>query len=875
MINLIIKRDGRVEPFTAQKVNGWGEWAAKTLGEFVDWSDVVMEAVRNLPETCSTRDLQDMLIKTCIERDTWSYNRMAGRLYAAQLHKDLYNGKMPTVQDVHANLQKVGFMVKLNYTAAEYAQINELIKHRRDFSYAHFQLHHIRYKYALRNRITGVELESPQYVFMRMAMALAEKRPTETRLHDVAKWYDLFSRNVINAPTPNYVNLGTPLNGYASCCLYTTEDNARSLAVGDHIAYTMTVSSAGIGANLQTRSINDPVRGGLIRHQGKFFYLDALKGAVKANLQNGRGGACNVFYSAFDPEVEMLSRLKNPMTPASRQIREMDYTMLGNKFLARKAARNEDVFTFNIHTAPDLYKSMFVADQTLFGKLYEKYEQDESFKKNWVSAREIVINTQNEAYETGRAYLGFIDEINRHTPYKQPIYSSNLCVEIVQPTNGYMHMLDLYSGQAVGHNRVLLASGETRTFNVDHPVRLENGSWDSGHALREGMTFIDQWGDIQKVDKQLSFKDEPEVGLCSLGGLVITNIRSEEEYAEAMYYCLLMIDVCIHKSEYELPHVGYTAKARMAAAVGIMDFAHHMARLGLQWTTQEGKAEIHRCAERHYYHAMRASLRLGQELGNAPWMHRSKYADGWLPLDTYQKNVDSIVKVENQYDWEALRAEVIANRGIRNSTLVAYMPGESSSKASGTANSIYPIRQNTIVKTDGNLKTYWAAPFSDQLEYQFCWDIPNKDHIEGYALWQKFTDQGISADLYRKIQGSEKVGSDEMLTEYFQMVKQGLKTRYYLNSHTAKSVSFHTDETAEQKKVREEAEVARALEVTYYTWLEDNNVTHGSPQAIEFRRSLGVTAESEYLLHLYKGEIEAQRAEMSMAGGCAGGGCTL
>ena len=270
MLNSVIKRNGSIEPFTSQKVNGWGQWAAKTLDGLVDWPAVAMETVRDLPETCSSADLQDALIKTCLNRNTWSYNRMAGRLYAAVLHKQLY-GKdgIPTVQTVHRNLQAVGFMTHLDYTDEDYRTIEKFIKHKRDFGYAHFQLYHIRYKYALRNRVTGAELESPQFVYMRMAMALAEKRPHAGRLVDVKKWYDLFSKNIINAPTPNYVNLGTPLNGFASCCLYTTLDTAASLAIGDHIAYMMTVSSAGIGANIQTRSVNDPVRKGLIKHQGR------------------------------------------------------------------------------------------------------------------------------------------------------------------------------------------------------------------------------------------------------------------------------------------------------------------------------------------------------------------------------------------------------------------------------------------------------------------------------------------------------------------------------------------------------------------------------------------------------------------------------
>jgi ribonucleoside-diphosphate reductase alpha chain len=817
MLNLIVKRNGTVEAFAASKINGWGEWAAESLGGLVDWTGVTMETVRDLPETCSSRDLQNALIKNCLNKNSWSYNRMAGRLYAAVLHKDLYGkDELPSIREVHTRLQANGFMTTLDYSDEEYAKIEKFIKHKRDFSYAHFQLFHIRYKYALRNRISGEELESPQFVFMRMAMALAEKRPEATRLIDVQAFYDLFSRNIINAPTPNYVNLGTQHNGFASCCLITNYDTAVSIGIADHIAYTMTYMSAGIGHNLQTRSLNDPVRGGLIAHQGKYFYLDRLKGSIKANLQNGRGGACTVYYNAFDPDVDMLTRLKNPMTPASKQIRGMDYNMMSNKFFGRKVAKNEQMFSFNCHTAPDLYEAFYSSDESLFERLYAQFEADPDFKKNYVSAREVALVVLNEGFETGRAYLSFADEINRHTPYKDPIYSSNLCAEIVESTRGYEAMIDLYTGHDVGFIRFINEDGDEVRLTASDAVLKDTGVYACGLDLKVGDHYLpmpdvlnpcystksliglEGGSEYHTVKEILEFKHEPEVALCSLAGLVVSNIKNDEEYEKAMYYALLMIDICIHKSSYELPHVGHTAKARMAAAVGMMDLAHYMARKKLKYSSKAGKEEIHRVAERHMYFAIKCSLRLGKELGNAPWIHRTKYADGWLPIDTYQKAVDKIVQVPLQYDWEELRGEVKANHGIRNSSLVAYMPGESSSKASGTVNSIYPARELTIMKTDGNLTTYWAAPNSDKLGrfYELAWDIPTRDMIEVYGIVQKFTDQAISADLFRKIDGGEKITTSEMIEDFLHMMRVGMKTRYYMNTHTAKAVDLSGDENA-------------------------------------------------------------------------------
>jgi ribonucleoside-diphosphate reductase alpha chain len=189
-------------------------------------------------------------------------------------------------------------------------------------------------------------------------------------------------------------------------------------------------------------------------------------------------------------------------------------------------------------------------------------------------------------------------------------------------------------------------------------------------------------------------------------------------------------------------------------------------------------------------------LQLGKELGNAPWIHKTKWPSGWLPIDTYNKNVDSVVENELQYDWEELRREIISNGGIRNSVTTAHMPSESSSKASATTNGLYPIRDLSMLKTDNNIVINWCAPDSDKIgkRYELAWDIASRDMIDCYAIVQKFTDQGISSDLYRKIVGDEVVGSKEMLSDYFYMTKMGLKTRYYVNSKTSDGTDLNASE---------------------------------------------------------------------------------
>lgn len=729
MIKTVIKRNGSAEDFSASKINGWSEWASKSLGGLVDWSSVVIEAVSQCPETCSTIDLQKKLIDVCVSRRSWEYNRMAGRLYASLIKRELYGDEYPTVQELHSTMFNDGLMVKLNYSVEEYKQINKIIDHTMDLKYPHYQLNQIRYKYALRNKVSKQEYESAQFTFMRMAMALAENEKTDKLLH-VQKYYEHFSYSRLNAPTLNYTNLGTVLNGYASCCLYTTDDSAKSLATGDHIAYMMTCNSAGIGTHIKTRSIGEPVRAGMIPHQGKLPYYRAMVGAVQANLQNGRGGASTVHYTAYDPEVEVIQKLRHPLTPEAKRISGCHYSFGSNKFFARKVAKNEEYAPFSYLSNPELYEAQYIADSTAFEDLYSKHEQTATKKLN---AREIVVSALTQAYDTGVQYLHFTDTINKHTPFKEKIYSSNLCQEVMLPTKPFKDVQDLYSDESEG-----------------------------------------------------------EIGLCSLAGIVVSNIESDEQYAEVAYYALKMIDTCIHKSDYPFKSLEKTAKARMSAGVGIIGLAHLMAKKGKQYSDIEGLNFIHELSETHAWHLINASLKLGKELGNAPWISKTKWPDGWLPIDTANKNIDRFTTVGYKRDWGQLRSEIIANKGIRNSVLIAHMPSESSSISMGTTNGVYPIRELNLMKTNDTLTNHWSAPDGTKLaaKYQQAWDTSSSDLIKCYAVIQKFTDNGISADLYVRLEGSQKVSSTQIIQDYLDMVKFEMKSRYYVNSKTSSGLNL-------------------------------------------------------------------------------------
>lgn len=748
MIKEIIKRNKTTEIFDANKLNGWGEWASNNLGKYVNWADIVLTAVSTLPEKCSSVLLQDTLIDACLQKRTWSYNRMAGRLYVAKLTKDIFStDKHPTLKELHTQMAKDsilfdGFMN--SFSDEEYEELNSVIDHSKDLTYPHYAIDRIIKKYSLQNRQTGKLYETPQFVYMRIAMRMAMNK--KNRMKHIKKFYELYSDNVINVPTPYFTNSGTSKNAFASCCLYTTKDEVKSLHTGDVISYAMTYSSAGIGGYIQSRSVNDPVRGGIIQHQGKLPYYRAAVAAVKANLQNGRGGAITLTYSCYDPEIIAIQKLKNQLTPQEEQIRGADYSMTFNEFFARKAGKNEEVHLFSMKDAPEIYDSMHISTED-FEKIYNKAVKEKRYH-SVVNARDILVRALMESVGTGRHYWHYATAVNQHTPFKEPIKQSNLCQEIELPTFPYNDIPELY-------------------YTDEQLDEIYSNGGNIG-----------------------------EVAMCSLAGIVVPNIKSEEHYKEAAYYSLLMIHTAIHESDYPFNQIAYTAKARNSAGVAMIGLAHHLAKLKVDYTSQKGRNEIHKAAERHYWHLVNASLEMSKEYGNAKWINKTKWPEGWTPLETYSKNVDELVTTDYQYDWKELSERIKANGGIHNSVLATQLPSESSSVASGTTNGIYPIRRIALTKTNDSEVTYYIAPDSEKLEkyYQIAFDIPTPELNKAYAIIQKFTDQGMSCDDFKRIVGDTKLESKELLQDFFSAIKYKQKSRYYVNEETSEEINLGDEE---------------------------------------------------------------------------------
>lgn len=889
----IKKRNNTLEPINYDKLNKWVLYAEGDISDvsYSNWQGIVADTLNRISRTSeisiddtdkdnpkyyiTSRDLQQELINTYNNTKLDCDSIKSGRLYMSLISKDvnndIYNNPV-SIKDIHQSLLQDGLLSNAfvdSYNDDDYKYIDTLLNSEytteleNDLRY--YQIVQLMSKYALST------IELPRYIYMRLAMALSQHL-TSNRHGHLKNFYYLYLSGRLNAPTPFFTNAGTHRSNYNSCCVYTTKDNVKSLATGDHIAYTMTYSSAGIGSNIQCRSINDEVKGGAFTHQGKLPYYRSVVYSTLANTQQGRGGAITITYYCYDPEIETIHVLKNPMTPSAKQIRNADYSLAFNRYFVECVAQNKQIALFSMKDAPEVYE--VIHDDEQFIIRYNKMIEEKRYKK-LINARDILLMVLKEAVNTGRHYYINLSEMNKHTPFKDAIIQSNLClhgdtkvtikVDGVKQITTLEHLNQLFNSGKYKieirtcdkHGNILWKpvtnsacmgvtnelyeiefNGKKIQCTADHKIITFNRGKVMARDLKENDILITVNSTVKSkllkinkvklkeptpvyditVDELHTFlandilvsncqeialptrgfndvtelynqptADSGEIGLCSLGGIVISKIKDDAEYYKCAYYALLAIRHAILHSEYVFPHLKETAISRMSAGVGILGLAHYLAQRNLNYTSHDSLNAIHRVAERHYYMLLKASLALSKEYGKCAYMNKTKWVDGWLPIDTYNKNVDSITTEPLLYDWETLRQDIIDNKGIHNSVLVAHMPAESSSLSSGTTNGIYPIRRLSLTKNNNNYAIPYTVPQNETLsdKYTIAYDINPVDLKKVYAVIQKFTDQAISADEFVRIVNGRKLTTKELLTNFMTDVRYGNKSRYYLNQETS------------------------------------------------------------------------------------------
>ena len=442
------KRNGSIEPLNLEKIHKMVELACDGLAG-VSSSQVEINSGLQFYDGISTKEIQEILIRSAsdlIDLDAPNYQYVAARLLLFSLRKQLYGVQFdhPTLF-AHINKcveQEVyDGEVLHKYTQEEIDGLGEYLDHERDFLFTYAGLRQVTDKYLVQDRSTGEIYETPQFMYMMIAITIFQNYPHENRITYIKKYYDAISRHKINIPTPIMAGVRTPIRQFASCVLVDIDDTLDSIFSSDMAIGKYVAQRAGIGINAgRIRGINSKIRGGEVQHTGVVPFLKKFEATVRCCTQNGiRGGSATVHFPIWHQEIQDILVLKNNKGTEDNRVRKLDYSIQLSALFYQRFIDNENISLFSPHDVPGLYDAFGTES---FDELYERYEGQTEIPRTNVSAQELFLNLLKERAETGRIYIMNIDHCNTHSSFKDPVRMSNLCQEITLPTEPIDHIDD-------------------------------------------------------------------------------------------------------------------------------------------------------------------------------------------------------------------------------------------------------------------------------------------------------------------------------------------------------------------------------------------------------------------------------------------------
>ena len=445
----VVKRSGGVEALHLEKIHVMVEHACKDLAG-VSESQVEMNANLQFFDGIKTEDIQEILIRSAndlISLEAPNYQFVAARLLLFGLRKSVYGDHpdfRPYLHDHVMDCVDKGIYdssILDKYTDDEWTEIDSMIDNSRDFLFTYAGLRQVSDKYLVQDRSNGKVFETPQQMYIMIALTLFRDYPQETRLEYIKKYYDAISKHRINIPTPVMAGVRTPLRQFASCVLVDVDDTLDSIFSSDMAIGYYVAQRAGIGINAgRVRGINSKIRGGEVQHTGVVPFLKKFESTVRCCTQNGiRGGSATVHFPIWHQEIEDILVLKNNKGTEDNRVRKLDYSIQISKLFYARFIDNKEISLFSPHDVPGLYDTFGTDD---FDSLYCAYESDAGIPRTTIGAQDLFLSLLKERAETGRIYIMNIDHCNSHSSFKDKVNMSNLCQEITLPTDPIRHIDD-------------------------------------------------------------------------------------------------------------------------------------------------------------------------------------------------------------------------------------------------------------------------------------------------------------------------------------------------------------------------------------------------------------------------------------------------
>ena len=738
------KRDGSIEPLNLEKMHIMCEEACKNLAG-VSASQVEIQSGIQFYDGITTAEIQEILIRSAsdlISLDNPNYQYVAARLLLYSLRKSLYGRlwELPHLMDhiqncIEKDVYDADILVK--YCEEEIDILNGIIDHGRDFLFTYAGLRQVADKYLVQDRSSGKVYETPQFMYLLIAMTIFADYPKKTRLDYVTRYYQAISKHRINIPTPIMGGVRTPLRQFASCVLVDADDTLDSIFSSDMAIGKYVAQRAGIGINAgRIRGINSKIRGGEVQHTGVIPFLKKFESTVRCCTQNGiRGGSATVHFPIWHKEIQDIIVLKNNKGTEDNRVRKLDYSIQLSKLFYERFIANEKITLFSPHDVPGLYDSF---GSELFDELYCTYEADESIPKTRVDAQELILNILKERAETGRMYLMNIDHCNSHSSFIDKVNMSNLCQEITLPTKPIQHIDD-----PDGEIALCILSA----INVGKINRLEELEDLCDLSVRGLEELIDYQGYPVKAAEN-STKKRRSLGIGFIG-LAHYLAKNGEHYDDS--------------SAWQLTHDLTEA------------FQYYLLKSSNQLAKEKGKCEYF---DRTKY--SQGILPIDTYKSDVDEIVPNNLKYDWESLRT------SITTHGLRHSTLSAQMPSESSSIVSNATNGIEPPRDYLSVKKSKKG---PLKQ--IVPSYGHLKN----------NYTILWEMKNNDgYIKVISVMQKFFDQAISGNWsynpenYEDNEVPVSVMANDLLTTY----KYGWKTSYYQNTNDLKSDEIDVKESLDK-----------------------------------------------------------------------------